>query len=418
MLQIQLSSDRVTVLPASTAGEIRKAVENIFQEREKIFPPEREARILVKPNLNNDLNALMGNSTDLRVLVAVLESLQRRGYRNITIADGSNVGVLRRGIDVFKRLRVDRVAERYGVRLVNLNFEPSREVVLTRGTRVQVAEICFTSDFFISLPKIKTHFEAQLTCACKNLVGCLAGRRAKKSLHKSLLPNLYRLNKIVRPDLFVVDGVVVMEGNGPGDGVPRRGGIVLGGTNAFLVDFVVARMMKFDYNTIAYLALARGEGDVTPEDEHILEAVAPVADLVKPPPKTRLSRTLSHPVFNLAKDALRPIHSSPAMMHLLYRMRLIQDIYDVSPDGVRGLRFAPEKCKGRGECLNVCPFQLPVNSPGFDFQRSECIQCLYCFFACPEGAFSLEGEPGFLSSQARKYGKAIRDLAGQEWVKL
>jgi uncharacterized protein (DUF362 family)/ferredoxin len=385
-------------------------VENIFRDRQSSLPASAEASILIKPNFNNDLNSLMGNSTDLRLVAAVVESLQRRGYRNITIADGSNVGVLRRGIDVFERLRVDRLAHRYGVRLVNLNLEPSREVTLTKGIKARIAEICFRADCFISLPKIKTHFEARLTCACKNLVGCLAGRAAKKSLHRNLLPNLYALNKILRPHLFVVDGIVAMEGNGPGDGIPRHLGVVLAGTDSFSVDFVVARLINFGYNEIAYLEKAVREGEITAADVETVESLAPIADLLKPPPKTRLSRILSHPIFSMPKDILRPVHSAPAIMRLLYRMRLVQDVYDSAPDAVTGLRFDPRRCAKHGVCLEVCPFELPLNRPDFDFQDGRCMHCLYCYFACPEGAISLAGEPGFLAFQERKYGTAIRRL--------
>ena len=51
---------------------------------------DRDARIVVKPNLNNDLVALTGNCVDLRVLEALFVGLRRRGYRDLTVADGSN----------------------------------------------------------------------------------------------------------------------------------------------------------------------------------------------------------------------------------------------------------------------------------------------------------------------------------------
>jgi uncharacterized protein (DUF362 family) len=117
------------------------------------LPSKSDAAILIKPNLNNDLSALTGNSTDLRVLVALVRALQDRGYTHITIADGPNIGIYRKGIDVFARLGVRALAETLGVRLLDLNRAPAVALQMTTGA-VRVAEECLRADFFINVPKI------------------------------------------------------------------------------------------------------------------------------------------------------------------------------------------------------------------------------------------------------------------------
>ena len=51
--------------------EVRSAVAAIVRRWEDVLPACRDARIVLKPNLNNDLIALTGNSTDPRVLDAL-----------------------------------------------------------------------------------------------------------------------------------------------------------------------------------------------------------------------------------------------------------------------------------------------------------------------------------------------------------
>jgi len=118
---------------------------DFLQAYKQTLPASLSATILIKPNLNNDLTALTGNSTDLRVLAALMRALQARGYTDITIADGPNIGVYRKGIDVFGRLGVRALAKHLGVQLVDLNHAPSVEVELVTSS-VRVAEICLQAD--------------------------------------------------------------------------------------------------------------------------------------------------------------------------------------------------------------------------------------------------------------------------------
>jgi len=410
MQGIEFQKDKITIHQAYTAVEVENVIEDILQKKEELLPQANDSLILLKPNLNNDLNALMGNSTDLRVIVAVIKALQRRGYTNLVIGDGCNCGVLRRQIDVFARLRVDRLAAKFGVRIVNLNTEPGREINLTQGDKANIAAICFEADAFINLPTIKTHFEAQMSCACKNLVGCLAGRSEKKKLHDNLIANILRLNEEIKPTLQIVDGLVAMEGNGPGDGVPKKLGFIAAGSNAFLVDLTIAHLVGFELDEVQYLALARQKGYISEGDISLLQSVEKITNLEKAPKRPLLARMLTHSMFNGFKDALRPIHSAMPMMRLLYKLRFIQDVYESADADIIEMCYHSEKCTRNERCVDVCPMQLKVNSTDFSFSNNDCIQCFYCYFVCPNDAISIEGNLGFLEPQIRKYEKHTRKL--------
>ncbi|MGD9675969.1 MAG: DUF362 domain-containing protein, partial [Candidatus Bipolaricaulia bacterium] len=89
-----------------------------------------------------------------------------------------------------------------------------------------IARGVLASDALVSIAKLKTHGLTRITGAIKNQFGCIPGP-LKAEFH-ARLPNavlfsqmLVDLNLLLRPRLFVVDGVVAMEGNGPQRGRPR-----------------------------------------------------------------------------------------------------------------------------------------------------------------------------------------------------
>jgi uncharacterized protein (DUF362 family)/ferredoxin len=373
------------------------------------LPDDPNAQIVLKPNLNNDLGALTGNSTDLRVLVALIRDLQARGYTRIVIADGPNIGIYRKGIDVFGRLGVRVLSERFGVDLIDLNCGPSVEVELSSDT-IRVAEICLKADFLISVPKIKTHAEAGMSAAVKNLMGCVVGTD-KRLMHRSLVPNLVRLNEMIKPDLILVDGLVGMEGNGPGDGRPKRAGLLIAGTNAFTLDLLIARLVGLNREHIPYLALAYERGHIRDQDIARTDAREPIVPFEPPPPRSTLVRLADHPWLAQLRDLTRPIHGSEAVRQLLYRLKIIQDVYHDAPARIEYAKLDRSVCDYCGKCLNVCPTEVPITDPGFDFwASSDCLGCLYCAFVCPQRAIRIEGELGYLGAHLTRYGETMRSL--------
>ncbi len=337
-------NENILAAECNNTREIKIAVDEILEQKTELLPASKDDLIFLKPNLNNDQNALMGNSTDLRALIAVIAALQKRGYENITIGDGCNVGINRKGIDVFSRLKIDRVAQEFGVQTLDLNNTQSREITLNGGAKAKVAEICFKAALFINLPKIKTHAEAQLTICLKNLVGTLAGGLEKKKMHFDLHANIIRLNEQVKPDLHIVDGLIAMEGNGPGDGHPRKVGLILGGEDPYLVDSVCARLMGFDIEELPSLKIGMKKGFIHKNDLKILSRQNALLNLEKPPPRKFLTRFLGHNIFMGLRDVVRPIFDNPVVTRLLYRCGIIQDVYIQDNPKISKIILQKERC--------------------------------------------------------------------------
>jgi|GEM_PF-385420 len=373
------------------------------------LPAPLTSRIVIKPNLNNDLSALSGNSTDLRVLAALIEELNNRGYRNITLADGPNIGTFRKSIDVFERLGVSALAKHMDVELVDLNRAPAREIRVATGP-VHIAQICLDADILISVPKIKTHAEAGLSAAVKNLMGCVTGTD-KWLMHADLTANLMQLNRILKPHFIILDGLFAMEGNGPGDGTPVRLDLLMAGSDPFKLDLAAAHMIGLDWNTIPCLSMAYTNGLL--DDSAIAEAktIERHASLAPAPPRGTLTRFLDRRSLKPLRDITRPIHRSESVRKILYRLGILQDVYEKADALIERLHVESSQCTRCGLCRDYCPLSLPVSDTDFDFQKSACIKCLYCADVCPSKAIHVDGNLGYRERHNERFAERIREAA-------
>jgi len=394
-------------------GALRAALEQILDTAD--LPADRSARILLKPNLNNDLNGLTGNSTDLRLLRALIEALQARGYRCLTIGDGPNFGVRRLGIGVFRRLAVDRLAALYGVRCVDFNADVGRPVELVNGRTTHIAATCLEADAIINLSKLKTHAEAGLSLACKNLIGCNVGIY-KKRVHDDLPRAIVRLNRILRPRVHIVDGLVAMEGNGPGAGLPRELGLLFAGRDPFLLDAVVARWAGVALAALPHLAVARAEGLIGGADWEAVEALSPRLELLPAPSRRRITRWLTRNSLTWFRDLIRPLFANRPVARLLYRLRIIQDIYEVADAQVRLVAVNGDGHADEWRRVSAyCPLELDVARFRFDPAEERCIACLYCYWLSREGTIQLDGELGYLQTHLDRYRALVQERVGKLW---
>lgn len=400
---------RVTVARAWHVRDVVTTVDTFVEAwwHEGRLPAEADAPIVLKPNLNNDLVALTGNSTDPRVLGALLKALRVRGYRDLTVADGSNVGVHRRGISAIRRLRIDALAELHGARVVDLNEDDGEPVLLRAGARPRVARTVRDAALLIGVPTLKTHAEAGLSCALKNQVGVCVGQD-KREMHRDLAANLHALALQVRPHLYVVDALVGMEGNGPGDGDPVRLDALLAGDDPWLVDVVAAHLVGIAPTDVSYLrhALADGTLDAALLAE-VASRVTPLKRVTPAPPRSLLARLADAPLLAPLKRAVRPVTDRPEVAALAYRAGVLQDVYERDDDTLRVVGRDGSSCGTCLNCASVCPTGLSREDIGVKTGLPDCTQCLLCAWACPQDAIRLEGDLNAMQRPWTRYHASI-----------
>ena len=409
---------RFNILQANTVTEIKRGLRNILSLNYRdIFPTNKGSFILIKPNLNANMNALTGNTTDLRLLVSIIEYLKTEGYTNIAIGEGTNSGYYRNNISVISRLKVDALAQYYGVQLIDLNYSEPVYIHFEKGVMAGIAKEVVEADFLINMPKLKTHFEAGMSVCLKNLMGCLVGQENKKKTHHSLKANILNINMNIKPHIHIVDAIFSMEGLGPTRGTPLKSSTVFVGTDPYLLDLMCAKFANFDYRKVKTLAEAESRGII---DNHYHDFVSSYelenVFYFKPPKAGALANFIHSPERQKFFLAIRntPLFnylcSTKAGGKLLYATGLRQDVFIEDEMEVISLSVNKEKCSRCKKCADYCPmgFELPEALTAKQFK---CINCLYCFCICPEHAIEFQGKLGFMEEQLNQYDEIIRRIA-------
>jgi len=400
---------QISQFSAKTKPEIRSALRIILDQAK--LPTERTARIFVKPNFNNDLNALTGNSTDLRLLWELCGELKERGYTNLALGDAPNTGTFRAGLDVLERLGVRRMCKLLQVECLDLNYCEAKRFPADGGVEARVARPILEADYVINVPKIKTHADAVLSCCVKNWMGINVGG-AKWELHAALYENLVRNVALRPPDLCIVDGIIGMERDGPGDGDPVWMGVIIAGSDPFEIDVAIATAAGLDPRQIPYLS------DYVRDHPRSLsnsEADLHLPELQPAPTRNVMARIATAPWLAWLRFLARPMTRLPATMQMFYRSGIVQDVYDPAERADRitvstevDSAFMQQWCPGNWDEIAAT---ATVSDGALDvFSSSHCMRCYYCFWADIGGYVRGDIRSRYLKRHVARYRERVRTM--------
>ena len=224
----------------------------------------RGKRVLLKPNLVETTLGSGHINTNPAMVVAAAEVFRRLDAAEVFVAEGQ--GHRRDSWLVLDESGMGRALKEASLRFVDLNHDDVEAMTnlghWTKLKQLYLPKTLLSADMVVSMPKLKTHHWAGVTCAMKNLFGVMPGivyGWPKNVLHFSGIPNsILDINATVRPSLAIVDGIVGMDGDGPIMGNPKPVGVVVMGTNFPAVDATCVRLMDLNPLGVEYLALASG----------------------------------------------------------------------------------------------------------------------------------------------------------------
>jgi uncharacterized protein (DUF362 family) len=234
----------------------------IFRGLTELRIDVRGKSVLLKPNMV-EYEAGHAINTHPLVVVGAAVALRRAGAREVVVGEGPghrrDIEYLLTATGLFDHLREENL------RFVDLNHDEVREAPL-RSWFTGLRSMAFPAsvlqaDMIVSLPKLKTHHWAGLTCSMKNLFGTVPGAVygwPKNLLHvKGIHASILDLNATLRPQLTIVDGIVGMDGDGPIMGKPHPVGFLAMGADLVAVDATCARVVGIDPKKIVYLEAGR-----------------------------------------------------------------------------------------------------------------------------------------------------------------
>lgn len=249
-------------------------------------PTKPISSVSIKVNLCYYWDSSTGETTDRRVVSSAIDYIRERWNEKASISIIESDATAVRMKYAFRMLGYEELAAEKGVLLLNLSQEPSERITVSSGDHTftfSIPQTILNSDIFLSIPKPKYHITG-ISCALKNQFGCNPIRK-KILYHPKLNEVIIALNKAMKPDIALVDGIIVRGSH------PKKLGLVLAGTNPLCIDFIVAQIMGLDPYKIGHIKLAIEEkiGEV----ENIVTTGEKIDDLRREFPKIPQASALS-----------------------------------------------------------------------------------------------------------------------------
>jgi uncharacterized protein (DUF362 family) len=221
----------------------------------------RGKTVLLKPNLVEYIPSTEVN-TDPRLVGAAAGAFLALGAQTVLVGEGP--GHQRDTMLVLSETGLETELRERRIQFVDLNRDEVVKLPLqTRFTGLEflwLPRAVLTSDFVVSMPKVKTHHWAGVTLSMKNLFGVVPGVAygwPKNPLHwRGIDRSILDINAAVPAHFVIADGIIGMEGNGPLHGFARNLGRIVLADDPVAADFTCTRLMGLNPARVNHLAQA------------------------------------------------------------------------------------------------------------------------------------------------------------------
>ena len=368
----------------STYETCAAAVAEAFE----IFPIAiKGKKVCIKPNGYRavDLSVNSAYVTDYRVLEAVIKKVESLGPKEIVVGDSVATEYYGNSEEAMAGNNVKKVAGSY---YKNLN-KNLRVLELERPYKRPIAVFAdvMDCDVFISVPKMKTHGLTMISGGVKNNFGIIAGAQKAWLHYISITPERFA-NGIIetykwrKPDLIIMDGIIAMEGFGPGSPDINYAGKILAATDGMAMDTVFADMIGFSADEVPTLKAGKAEG-IGETDIGNIEVVG----------STKLDGPYKVP--------------SPARATFSYKAGVGMDFTNIAyyrdrasyrPVIEKNLCMSSACWTGDGPlCVKNCP-AAALSKQGEDIACNNkiCLQCCSCMEWCPVKAIEMKPHEGVI----------------------
>ncbi len=319
---------------------------------------------------------------------------------DILKADGAEITVgddiEENGSDGFAVSGYREMCDRLDVKLVNLR-ETGFVATKTAGkilTEIYISKPVLEADVIIDLAKFKTHSLTLFTGGIKNMYGIIPAGMRRKFHGDYVKPDdfsqmLVDIFASVKPQLTLMDGIMAMEGEGPGSGRMRNLGVILASRDTVALDAVAGRIIGIPADDVLTTVFAAERGLGTAALTNIEIRGEKIETIV-------------------VKDFRLPATVSREAMKRIPRPLVKFGVNQISPRP----QVIKKNCTACRACEKVCPTgaAMVINKISqIDYQK--CIRCMCCHEVCRDNAivsrrpFFGQGIYGIIT--------AVRKIAGK-----
>lgn len=326
-------------------------------------------KVLVKPNILTDSDPAKAVVTHPVVVEAMIRFLQSKGA---VVLVGDSPAIHTRAFKGEKS-GIYEVCQKTGASWVD--FTKGQAEITSGKSRIRIAAVVNEVDVIISMPKFKNHELVYFTGAIKNTLGLVPGfSKAKQhAFHRdriSFSTFLVDLNEAVLPHFFLMDGILGMEGRGPGQGTPVRTEVLLGSSNPVALDIIasmIAGYKPMDVPTTS-IALERGLW------------LRDTADIIYNGPE-------------LKTITLNNFKRIPVTLNSDINIKFLKGRIKFPRKFERRPVFNHKNCTGCLECINICPEKAIImhyDKPNYVvLTDNKCSRCFCCSEVCQSNAINI-----------------------------
>ena len=256
----------------------------------RLVPPG--GSVALKPNLVIAGTPESGSTTHPGVLSGAIRYFSDHGVKDISVIEGSWVGD-----ETMRAMRTagyDKVCQKYGVPFFDLKRDKTRPVDTAIG-KIDVCCRALDAGLLVDLPVLKGHCQTVMTCALKNLKGCLPDREKRHFHALGLQKPIAALGAALKPRLIIVDSICgdldFEEG-----GTPVETNRMYLGFDAVQLDAYGCQLMGLPLRDVPYVLLAEqyGGGSAKVEEGDIVNLNQPSDVKAYPRPSGTVARLTRH----------------------------------------------------------------------------------------------------------------------------
>jgi uncharacterized protein (DUF362 family)/Pyruvate/2-oxoacid:ferredoxin oxidoreductase delta subunit len=348
--------------------EIAKHIAWLYTESHGPDPAGKT--ILLKPNILSDDEPIKAITTHPAVVEAVITYLQSKGA-TVIVGDSPPVDAWN---FTGEKCGIRQVVSKCGATWARFN---EAAVIRKVGTaEIKITALITKVDLIISLSKLKNHELMILSGAIKNIFGFVPA--LNKAMQHVRYPDKYKLGEFfvdleeaIKPHFHIMDGIVAMEGPGPGNGYPKKVNVLLASVNPLALDIIASRILGYNPLDIPTNKIALERGVLLNNmNDIIIKGTDPETIVVR--------------------DFKRIDKGGESGIIYRYFKKKIPFIWRLNKRPV----FDSKLCIGCSKCIDICPVRIlyydnkKKNKVLID--EAGCLNCYCCHEVCRERAIEIK----------------------------
>ena len=325
----------------------------------------KNKKVLIKPNLVTDDISISGITADVSICKAILDKLE-----NCEVTIGND-------FDNFEATGYNKLKKEYNLKIIAFDKLNEKDIIFKpvktpfKFDKIPLARQVLEADYIVSLAKLKIHALCQVTLSLKNMFGCVVGAR-KPQWHmaagdsEAFARMLIDTYLFLKPRLTIIDGIVGMEGNGPGSGgEPRKLGLIFASTDCIALDRVITEVLGAKAHDLLTTKVAEEDGLGETDIDNINILGERIEDV-------KVSHFKFPPVVSIE-------FKLPFSLHSYLRKPLTSRPY-----------INKKECTLCNICVEICPPGIMTKTDRININYDDCIRCYCCLEMCPEGAITIK----------------------------